>query len=86
VRQTTSEHLFGNIGLMYERWFPPGLQAGRTLILVGWNPEELTGARVESRVTRLGPLEEGVMTRDGKVIRRYYYRIAYGYRNVSTAE
>lgn len=86
VQQTSSEQLFGNNGLMYERWIPPRLQEGRTLLLVGWNPEDLTGTRVESRVRRLDPLQEGVMTRDGKVVRRYYYRVAYGYRNVATAE
>jgi dolichol-phosphate mannosyltransferase len=86
VQQTTSEHLFGNNGLMYERWFPPQLQQGRTLLLVGWNPQDLTGARVESRVTRLDPLREGAMTRDGRLIRRYYYRVAYGYRSVPAAE
>jgi hypothetical protein len=71
---------------MYERWFPPALQQGRTLLLVGWNPEDLTGARVESRVTRLDPLRQGAMTRDGRLIRRYYYRVAYGYKNVPAAE
>jgi dolichol-phosphate mannosyltransferase len=86
VSQTTSEHLFGNNGLMYERWFPAAQQQGRTLLLVGWNPEDLTGARVESRVTQLDPLREGVMTRDGQLIRRYYYRVAYGYRNIPAAE
>jgi dolichol-phosphate mannosyltransferase len=86
VSQATSEHVFGNNGLMYERWFPTTQQQGRTLLLVGWNPQDLTGARVESRVTRLDPLREGVMTRDGRLIRRYYYRVAYGYKNVPAAE
>ncbi|MDB6091662.1 MAG: glycosyltransferase [Gammaproteobacteria bacterium] len=86
VSGTSSEHLFGSNGLMYERWFPPGQQEGRTLLLVGWSPEDVTGAKIEARVKRLEPLQAGVLTRDGKAIRRYYYRVAYGYKNVSTPE
>ena len=80
VRQTSSGHLFGGIGLMYEQWFPPGSQAGRTLLLVAWDPQQLSGDLIESHVERLGPVEEGELMRDGAVIRRYYYRIAYNYR------
>jgi dolichol-phosphate mannosyltransferase len=86
VSQTASEHLFGDNALMYERWFPARLQEGRTLLLVGWNPADVTGARIESSAQRLDPVKEGVLLRDGKVIRHYYYRVAYGYRNVSTPE
>jgi dolichol-phosphate mannosyltransferase len=78
---TSGSHLFGDTGLMYEQWFPPELQAGRTLLLVAWDPQELAGERVEPRFERLEPIREGVLMRDGKLIRRYYYRVAYGYRN-----
>jgi dolichol-phosphate mannosyltransferase len=82
VGQTTSEHLFGNNGLMYERWFPTGAQEGRTLLLVAWKSQDLTTASIEAHVKRLDPVREGVLSRDGKVIRRYYYRVAYDYRSV----
>jgi dolichol-phosphate mannosyltransferase len=78
--EISSQHLFGGLGLMYERWFPPGLQAGRTLLLVAWDEQELAGAQIESRVARLEPVRGGVLMRDGKLIRRFYYRVAYGYR------
>jgi hypothetical protein len=77
---TSGAHLFGEAGLMYEQWFPAELQVGRTLLLVAWDPLELAGEPIESRVERLQPVREGVLMRDGKLIRRYYYRIAYGYR------
>ncbi|MGH8137057.1 MAG: glycosyltransferase family 39 protein [Steroidobacteraceae bacterium] len=80
VRETSSRQLFGLDGLMYEQWFPPGQQAGRTLLLVGWNPEDVSAAPIESRVTRLEPVQEGELVRDGIFIRHYYYRVAYGYR------
>jgi dolichol-phosphate mannosyltransferase len=80
VAETSSAHLFGQIGLMYERWFPLSKQRGRTLLLVAWSREDLAAEPVKAGVERLGPIEEGVLKRDNGVIRRYYYRLAYGYR------
>ena len=79
VAQTASDHLFGGVGLMYERWFPSKAQQGRTLVLVGFKPEDLVGPDIESRAQRLEPLADGVLTRDGQTIRRYYYRVVYDY-------
>ena len=84
VSQTGSDNLFGGVGLMYERWFPAAAQAGRTLLLIGFKPEDLTGKAVDSRARRLGPVQEGVLTRDGRTIRRYYYRLAYDYRGAAS--
>ena len=80
--ETSSAHLFGAIGLMYERWTPPTLQQGRTLLLVGWDPKDVMGYAIESHVERLGPVEYAELTRDGVPVRRYYYRLAYNYRAI----
>ena len=63
VGETSSGHLFGQMGLMYERWFPPAAESGRTLLLVAWGRDELAGERLQSSVERLEPIEEGVMMR-----------------------
>jgi dolichol-phosphate mannosyltransferase len=81
--ETSSAHLFEGIGLMYERWTPPELQEGRTLLLVAWDPNDLTGETIESHAERLGPVEDDVLTRDGRVIRHYYHRLAYNYRGIA---
>jgi dolichol-phosphate mannosyltransferase len=83
VADTTSGHLFGQVGLMYERWFPIGAQRGRALLLVAWNRDDLAASGVVSSVERLEPIHEGVLKRGDEVIRRYYYRLAYGYRGLS---
>jgi dolichol-phosphate mannosyltransferase len=80
VAETSGAHLFGQIGLMYERWFPPGEQRGRTLLLVAWSREDLATEAVKSGVERLDPIQEGVLKRGSRSIRPYYYRLAYGYR------
>jgi dolichol-phosphate mannosyltransferase len=84
VSETSSDHLLGGVGLMYERWFPSKAQAGRTLLLIGFKPEDMQGPEIESRAQRLGPLTDGVLSRDGRMIRRYYYRVLYNYRPAAT--
>jgi len=79
VAETSSAHLFGQIGLMYERWFPLSQQRGRTLLLVAWSREDLAAEPVKAGVQRLDPIQEGLLKRGNRVIRPYYYRLAYGY-------
>jgi dolichol-phosphate mannosyltransferase len=82
VLDTSSAHLFEGIGLMYARWTPASLQDGRTLLLVALDPGDLVGKYVETHAERLGPIEDGVLMRDGRLIRHYAYRMAYGYRSM----
>jgi dolichol-phosphate mannosyltransferase len=82
--ETSAAHLFGWTGLMYARWVPVELQAGRTLLLVTWKPEDLADSCVESHADRLGPVKVGVLAHDSTVIRLYYYRVLYGYRSSAT--
>ena len=81
VIETSSAHLFGGVGLMYERWTPAAQQDGRTLLLIAWDPNDLAGTAIESRAERLGPIEDETLTRDGQVVRHYYHRLAYNYRS-----
>jgi dolichol-phosphate mannosyltransferase len=82
VLETSSAHLFGGIGLMYERWTPSELQEGRNLLLIAWDPNDLAGKTLESHAERWGPVEDDVLRRDGQVVRHYYHRFAYNYRMI----
>jgi dolichol-phosphate mannosyltransferase len=86
VSQTSSDTLFGGVGLMYARWFPAKQAQGRTILLVGWSARDLEGQKVESRLRRLDPIREGVLSRDGRLIRRYYYRLGYDYRAAAPSD
>ena len=79
-RRATSGHLFGQVGLMYERWFPVARQRGRDLVLVAWDRAALSDAVVGEHVERLEPIQQELLLRDGKPIRPFYYRVAYGFR------
>ena len=80
VAETSSWHLFGGMGLMYEIWFPVEHQTGRTLLLLGWEASDLAAVHLQGHVSGLEPLQEGALVRDGRVVRRYYYRVVHGYR------
>jgi dolichol-phosphate mannosyltransferase len=82
----SSQHLFGGLGLMYERWMPAASQDGRTLLLVALDRTDLEGKVIESHVERLGPVTDGVLTKNGRIVRHYYYRIGYHYSHVATTE
>jgi len=84
--ETSSAHLFGGIGLMFALWSPAKLQEGRTLLLVAWDPHDLSDEYVESHAERLGPIEDDVLQRDGQVVRHYYHRFAYNYRSIPAGE
>jgi dolichol-phosphate mannosyltransferase len=85
VKETTSGHLFGQVGLMYERWFPATRQSGRQLLLIAWSPAELSDRALKGRVERLDPIQRGVLSRDEHLIRPFYYRVAYGFMPKTTA-
>jgi len=86
VPETSGAHLFERTALMYARWVPTGLQVGRTLLLVAWEEKDLVNQCVESRAEHLGPVQSGALMRDGLVVRRYYYRVAFGYRSSPTCQ
>ncbi len=78
-------HLFGGKGLMYEFWFPPKLQAGKNLLLVGFEREDLSHHSVRARLEKMGPISEGSLRRDGKIIRPFFFRVGYGYHAERTS-
>jgi dolichol-phosphate mannosyltransferase len=80
VARTTSGHLFNDMGLMYERWFPAESLSGSTLLLVAWDPGNLEAAHLGSRVRGLEPIQERDLTRGGRFVRHFYYRVAHDYR------
>lgn len=81
AQQTTGPHLFGGRSLMYEWWFPKKMQEGRTLLLVSFDFDDLTRSLVLHHAEHLGPIETGILKKNGKVIRPYFYRYAFGYRS-----
>jgi dolichol-phosphate mannosyltransferase len=86
LEETTSAHLFGGIGLMYERWFPAATERGRSLLLVAWRREDLEAPEVLACVTAARPIVPGELHRaDGEPIRAFYTRLVLDYRGPGCA-
>jgi dolichol-phosphate mannosyltransferase len=79
--ETVNNHLFGGMGLMYAWWMPAKEQDHKDLLLVGYEPGDLEDPAVAAHVARLGPIEDYPLMRDGKLVRHYFYRRAYGYQS-----
>jgi len=77
---TSSDVLFGGLGLMYKRWFPESSLRGRNLLLVSWDVRDLDTPAVAAHMRRLDPIHEAMLTRDGYPVRQYFYRLAYDYQ------
>lgn len=86
VTRTTSDVLFGGLGLMYKRWFPAASLEGRNVLLFSWDESDLDKADIRAHVRQLDPIREGVLARDGHTIRHYYYRLAYDYHDLRHQE
>ncbi|MDB6157564.1 MAG: glycosyltransferase [Gammaproteobacteria bacterium] len=78
VKETSSRNLFGQNGLMYGRWASSLAVGNRTLILVAWDPHDISDELTAPYVARLEPLKEGVLNRGGTEVRDFHYRIARG--------
>jgi dolichol-phosphate mannosyltransferase len=86
VQETTSRSLFGVQGLMYARWFSPSAVGARTMILVAWDPRDLSDDHIKPYVDYLSEQREGAVSRDGVTIAHYYYRYARGIKLDAVAQ
>ncbi len=77
--ETGGRHLFGGDSNMYLFWYPPAAQKGKSMILVGRKPGDLTGPHIDAKIQSGGDVHEITVQKSGRVIRRQYYRIVEGY-------
>jgi dolichol-phosphate mannosyltransferase len=71
--------LFGGLGLMYGYWSPPLQQVGRPLLMVSFRESDLELKVIQERTSGLGPIQKGMITRNGSPVRPFYYRVARAY-------
>lgn len=79
--QTSSWHLFGGKGLMYEYWFPVEEQNNRTMLLVSKSIANLSSDDVVSRVQQAGDIKDIKIWKNGMPVGLYYYRLVKGYQS-----
>ena len=76
---TASEHLFGDVGLMYELWFPIVNQEGKSMLLVSESAHDLNSQAVISRVENASEIKAIDAYKMGKLTGHYHYRLVEGY-------
>lgn len=80
VEETAGRHLFGDDSLMYNYWFPPDKQRGRTVILVSKSAHDLDGPAITARFDQLEPVTQLRARHNDMPATLFYYRIGFGYR------
>ncbi len=79
-QETAGRALFRLPSLMYRFWSSPGDYAGRNMILISRTATDLDDTIVQPHFGKVGPRETLDNTRNGRVVGRFYYRVAQGYR------
>ena len=79
VEEVSGAHLFGASSLMYAYWLPAQREDGATLVLAGFDKNEVDGKRIGQHGAELGPVEEHFLSVHGKPVRAYYTRTVMGY-------
>ena len=64
---------------MYDLWFPPRMQTGKSLVLVSDDPKLLDTPSIRNRVEKLEPLREIRVQGNGADAARYFVRVAHAY-------
>jgi dolichol-phosphate mannosyltransferase len=80
VQSTAGQGLFGLKGLMYDYWFARTPQTGRTVIMFGSDPRNLSDASLLKWFRELGPMTERVVFKDDTPAGRFYYRVGSDFR------
>jgi dolichol-phosphate mannosyltransferase len=80
VRNTAGRGLFGSDSLMYDYWFSSARQTGRTVIMFGLEPREVSDESLSKWFRKLGPVTERLVYKAGAPARRFYYRVGYDFR------
>ena len=80
VQNTAGRGLFGSNSLMYNYWFSSAQQIGRTVIMFGFKPKELSDGSLSRWFQELGPVTERIVYKAGAPAGRFYYRVGYDFR------
>ncbi|MGJ4859656.1 glycosyltransferase family 39 protein [Labrys sp. La1] len=76
----------GGHSLMYNYWYKPEDQRGKTAILFALKREQVGDPTLNGRFARLGDIVEEKILKDGKGIGRFFYRVGYDLRPVTDEE
>lgn len=77
--RTGGRHLFGGKSLMWDFWLPRSAAVGRNMVLVDFGEGGLTSSSLPPHFSRLGGIFTEVITKNGRVVGHFHWRVGYGY-------
>ena len=80
IDETLAWHVFGWKGLMYAYWFPPASLTGRDMLLIASSRDVLRNAYFDRYVSKIHNIREIPVSRNGRPLTSYYYRLVRGYQ------
>jgi dolichol-phosphate mannosyltransferase len=80
AQSTAGRSLFGANSVMYDYWVSRCRQVGRTVIMFGVGPRELSQANLSQWFQSMGPVTEAIVYKAGARAGRFYYRVGYDFR------
>jgi dolichol-phosphate mannosyltransferase len=82
VAETTAWHVFGWKGLMYAYWFPPETLEGRDMLVVATRRDPMRNDYFRRYVEKTYHYREIPVSRNGRPLAVYYYRLVRGYHHL----
>jgi dolichol-phosphate mannosyltransferase len=79
-KNTGGVHFFGSRSLMWAVWFPRSAAVGRDILMIDLNRKSLTFPSLPQYFDTVGDVFEETLTRDGRVVGYFYWRVGYRYR------
>jgi dolichol-phosphate mannosyltransferase len=76
----SGQHLFGMKSVMWRYWVPASAVRGRAILLIDFEPGQLSAKPLEGMFESLGPIDSGLIKKNGTVVGKFFYRMGYGYR------
>ncbi len=72
----TGRNVIGRTAVMWGRWFDPDSLDKRTVILMGFLTSDVTQPAVARSFADLGPVREQTLSKRGRAIGKFYWRLA----------
>jgi len=77
----SGQHLFGKRSLMWSRWVPISTVTGKAVMIIDFEPVQLSARPLEDHFERLGPVDYRWIKKNNRVVGRFYYRMGYGFHD-----
>ncbi len=77
----SGQHLFGMRSVMWKYWAPASAVTGRAIMLIGFQPDQLSNKILEESFERLAPIDYRLIKKNARVVGKFYYRMGYGYHD-----